>query len=270
MLALRWRAKISDTGEIEDSLHMLHTQIENEEVIERYVRNQLAPEERHAFEEHFFGCEECFEKLQTTERFVAGVRDAADRGLMGEETLSEGTQAFAAGPGKWFIWAFAVSACVGIALAAMTGWLFFNQMPKLRGQLQQTSAQLQLQQQTLAQLEQRTSPAEQPEANVPLVMLQSSRGQETTNAVLGSGAKQLIVWVEVGGTRYRNFRMDVYLQPDHLVTSLDNLHPGPYGALSASLPTDQLPTGDFRIKLTGQDPPPASLVAEYRLKIQKQ
>ena len=53
---------------------MLHSQIENEEIIERYVRSQLTPEARRAFEEHFMGCDKCFEKLQTTERFIAGIR----------------------------------------------------------------------------------------------------------------------------------------------------------------------------------------------------
>ncbi len=61
----------------------MHRQIEEEEIVERYARNQLAPEEREAFEEHFFTCDECFEKLQATERFIAGVRNATARGLLG-------------------------------------------------------------------------------------------------------------------------------------------------------------------------------------------
>jgi len=61
---------------------MLHTQIINEEVIERYVRNRLTPEERLAFEEHFFACDECFAKVQETERFVAGVCDAVEQCIL--------------------------------------------------------------------------------------------------------------------------------------------------------------------------------------------
>jgi len=61
---------------------MMHPQIEDQEIVERYVRNQLAEEERKAFEEHFFACDDCFEKLQATDRFVAGMRDAARRGLL--------------------------------------------------------------------------------------------------------------------------------------------------------------------------------------------
>ena len=61
---------------------MMHQQIEDEEIIERYVRNQLGAEERKAFEEHYFTCEECFGKLEATERFIAGVRDAGRRGYL--------------------------------------------------------------------------------------------------------------------------------------------------------------------------------------------
>ncbi len=48
----------------------------SEETIERYVRRELAEEERRSFEEHLLDCRECFEEVQTMERFVAGVINA--------------------------------------------------------------------------------------------------------------------------------------------------------------------------------------------------
>jgi len=245
---------------------MMHSEIENEEIVERYVRNQLAPEKRQAFEEHFFGCKECFEKLQTTEQFVAGVRDAADHGLLKDKSST----AFASGPGRGFMWAFAATTCTAVVLAATTGWMYLNQVHKLRGELNQTAAQLQAERRSYAELEQTTVAAEQAEANVPLVMLQASRAEEEPASVLlQPGAKRLVLWIEMGPSRYRDFRLEVFSPENHLVTSLDHLARGPYGALAASLPTSQLPTGDFRIKLTGQGPPPASLVGEYQLRIQR-
>jgi hypothetical protein len=35
------------------------------------------------------------------------------------------------------------------------------------------------------------------------------------------------------------------------------------------VPAGHLPPGDFRIKLFGEEPPPASFLAEYRLRIRK-
>src|SRR5271169_3316305 len=121
---------------------MMHPQIEDEEIIERYVRNQLAEAERKAFEEHFFGCDDCFEKLQVAERFVAGVRDAARRGVLAGEVQ---------GSNRGFIWrgwlvpAFGVSACAALVLAALSGWLYFSQLPKMREQLSQSAADLRAQ-----------------------------------------------------------------------------------------------------------------------------
>jgi anti-sigma factor RsiW len=56
---------------------MACTWIERDEVFEGYVRGTLGPEERHAFEEHFFGCEACFDKVETYRALHAELRAAA-------------------------------------------------------------------------------------------------------------------------------------------------------------------------------------------------
>ena len=245
---------------------MLHSQIENEDIVERYVRNRLAPDQRHAFEEHFLGCEGCFEKLQTTERFLAGIRDAAERGLLDDQSKD----AFAGRPGTMFKWAFSAVTCAALLLAALTGWTYLSELPKLRGELERTAARLRAEQRSRAELEQRTVPAEQAEANVPLVMLQASRaGEEPAAVLLRPGDRRLVLWIETGPSRYREFRLEVRSQDDRLVTSLDRLERGPYGALAATLPADQLTSGDIRVRVSGQSPPPASLAGEYRFRVRR-
>jgi hypothetical protein len=64
---------------------MTHQHIQDSEVIERYVRHQLTPTERLAFQEHYFNCDECFEQTQLTARFIAGVRAASSSGLLAAE-----------------------------------------------------------------------------------------------------------------------------------------------------------------------------------------
>ena len=61
---------------------MTHQEIEHQDIIERYVRNDLSATDRGAFQEHFFACDECFEQVQTTERFIAGVNHAAATGVL--------------------------------------------------------------------------------------------------------------------------------------------------------------------------------------------
>ena len=243
---------------------MLHPQIENEEIVDRYVRNQLAPAEQQAFEEHFFGCDDCFEKLQTAERFAAGMRDAAARGL-----LEIPTQSPAMARASWLWWAFAATACVALIFAALGGWAYFGQIPRLRSELRQATKSSETGQQKQAATSQ-ASPLELAEANVPLVMLQATRSAgEAASVVLKTGDRRLVLWIEPGPSRYREFRLEVYSPNDELLTSVDHLKQGPYGGLAVSLAAEQLPSGEFRITLSGQDPSPASLVGEYRLRVRR-
>jgi hypothetical protein len=242
---------------------MVHSEIEKSDIVERYVRNQLTLAEEQEFEEHFLTCDDCFEKLQTAERFAVGMRDAAEHGL-----LEAGPELQGINPG-WFAWAFAASACIALILAGLAARAYFAQMPRLRAELRQMAAQLEKEQTSRLQTEP-TVPPEIAEANVPLVMLQASRAQkETTRVVLKPNDHWLVLWIEPASSRYRDFRLDVFSSANHLVTSVDHLSLGRYGALAASLPTKQLPAGDFRITLTGQNPPPAALTGEYHLQIRR-
>lgn len=244
---------------------MLHTHIEHDEVVERYVRNRLAPEDRQAFEEHYFTCDECFEKVQSMERFAAGVRDLAERGAL--EGGAESAAYWKAAPG--LLWAFAGTSFAAVALAVVAAWGYLHQIPRLQRDLSSAVAEIRMQQQTLAQMPPGSTAGSLAEANVPLVMLQATRGEENATAVLPQNAKQLVVWIEIGPTSYRSYRIEVRSQTGQLVSSVDGLSRGPYGALAASLPAEQLQPGIFQVKLVGQNPPPASLVSEYRLQIRR-
>lgn len=244
---------------------MLHTEIKNEEVIERYVRNRLAPDERRAFEEHFFACDECFAKLQEAERFVAGVRYAAESGILAaqQEAVPSGLVA------GWLGWAFSISTSATVALAIGLLWVTFHTLPRMRALLGSTAATVQSQQQLIAKLTATPNPIDTPEANVPLVMLEAARGGETSQAIVPPGAKRLVIWVEPGPTRFSSYRMEVFSESGQRVASIDSLIRGPYGAIAASLPAGQLHAGVFRITLTGQAPPPVSLVGEYHIRIRR-
>ena len=244
----------------------MHSQIDKEEVVERYVGRRLAADERQAFEEHFFGCDECFEKVQEAERFRAGIRDASARGLFGAESPA----AFDAGPGRWLRWAFAATACTSVTLAVLAGWMYFGQIPRLRDELNREAARVTVERQARDELARTVNPAEGAEANVALVMLQASRAAEKLASItLPPAARRLILWIDIGQSRFRTFRMEVTAPDTRVIASLDHLTRGPYGALAVSLPADKLPTGSVRITLSGEDPPPIALVGDYQLSVQK-
>jgi len=240
---------------------MVHSEIETTETVGRYIRNQLSLAERQEFEEHFLACDECFEKLQAAERFAVGMRDAAERGLLDARPQLQGTNP------RWFVWAFAATACLAMIFAGLAAWAYFGQVPHLRSELRQTEAQLEKQPQRRTE---QAVPIEEAEAYVPLVMLQASRAEgEMPKLILEPDDNRLVLWIEPGPSRYRDFRMEVFSSDNKLVTSVDHLRLGRYGALAASLPTKHLQAGDFRITLTGQYPPPAALAGEYHLEIRR-
>lgn len=249
---------------------MMHAEIEDQEIIERYVRNQLAPQERLAFEEHFFDCQECFEKVQATERFAAGIRDAASRGLLGDPRSADYLRV----PSFWSTWMFptlTASSCAAVALAVFAAWTLFFQLPKFRRQLNQAAADLSAQREAMAVLEKQIASSAQAETNVPLVMLQATRDAEAppNNAVLSPDAKHLTLWIELSSSSTGAFRLEIATADGHLIETLQNLKRNTYGALVVSLPAEMLQSGIYTVRLSRQEPSPATLVEEYRLRIRR-
>jgi hypothetical protein len=156
-----------------------------------------------------------------------------------------------------------------MALAAAAGWLYFGEIPKLRGDLTRAERLLEAERQAGNDRARSETIVDTAEGNVALVMLQASRSDEKATTVLPAGAKRLIVWIDLAPSRFRTFHLDVTTSDDRRIASLDRLERGPYGAISVSLPADTLPTGNVRIRLSGEDPSPAALIGDYQLNIQK-
>lgn len=114
---------------------MNHQEIEENEIIERYVLHQLAAHERRVFQEHYFSCDECFAKAQMKARFIAGVRDESRSGVFAKSAFATST---ATPKAPWLGWlkpAFTLAAVALLLLAVALGWLLLNQLPKLREEL---------------------------------------------------------------------------------------------------------------------------------------
>ena len=55
---------------------MNHLQIEELDLVNRYLLGRLPAEEQSRFEEHFVDCQECLERLETSASFRRGVKTA--------------------------------------------------------------------------------------------------------------------------------------------------------------------------------------------------
>ncbi len=58
---------------------MDHTEAANQSAVEKYLLGELGPEERDAFEEHYFTCEECATDLRVTASFITHAKKELSR-----------------------------------------------------------------------------------------------------------------------------------------------------------------------------------------------
>jgi hypothetical protein len=268
---------------------MTHQEIEQKEIIELYVSDRLGHEERTAFEEHFFACDECFEKVQMTERFVAGVRYGAQAGLL------EGVESVAPRWPAWLKPAFAAAAAACLLLAVALVWLVIYRIPQLdektaqerqqrerveeesREKIERLNEQLQSEQQQRADLEKELASAragnQNPapsgmEANPPMITLESSREAATNEITLSAVARSLIIWLDVGpDDRFALYRLEIHDKDNHLIQTINGLRKNSDGGLTLILPARIFQTGKYRLKLYGSNG--QSLVAEYLLQVRK-
>jgi hypothetical protein len=267
---------------------MTHQEVQQQELAERYVRHQLAPAERRAFQEHFFACAECFEQVQTLARFVAGVRQAARQGQLAELT-----------PQKEAWWANLVSpllilsATAALVMALTAAWLFFRTNPASQQQLahepqssptapgtpapvtpQPTASatpvpppKLEDQRDLLAQ---NRPPAEAP-TKPPVVLLDSSRDASASSnqLILPTTATRAILRLEIEpGSGYASLECQVYDSARRLVTTASG-KPSPRGMVTINLSASPLQNGKHLVKCSGVKVGQRVLVGEYDLNVRR-
>jgi hypothetical protein len=123
---------------------MEHETVTPSRAVERYVLGEMVPDERDAFEEHFFACRDCAEDIRYASAFVANARAALD-----EQRLTRPVQT-ARERRDWFAWlrpAWA-PAFAGVLLALL-GYQSMVRMPALQARVAALSAPRQVISQTL-------------------------------------------------------------------------------------------------------------------------
>jgi hypothetical protein len=231
---------------------MTHDQV-SEGTIERYVRRELAEEDRRSFEEHLLDCPECFEEVQIIERFVAGVRDAARTGRLPQTASRE--------PLRWLTPALA--AALAAVLIGSGVWVMVLRN-SLRESLEaRNTLARQLEQADLAT----AARAEVAAGNLPIAVLRTERGtgNEATLQVPAS-AREVALWMDVEPDgRYRTFSIVVLDAGGRTIEKVAGLARNGEGALAVTLPAAKLPAGRYKIELSSESP--ARLLASYWLRV---
>lgn len=286
---------------------MNHQEIEENEIVERYVLHQLAADERRAFQEHYFACDECFEKARMKARFIAGVRGECRSGVFIESAFETSEAAPAASWLGWLKPAFTLAAVAALVLAVALGWLLLNQIPKLREELAREKqarerierdtrqsvsrakeeveserrklemergerAKLQSRMEELArnQTQQLFNSKIATQANVPIVVLEAVRdSQPGANQIkLPANANHLTLWQEVEpGNRFDSFQLQIFDASNRQVQTIRGLKANSYGALAASVSAKPFQTGKYLVKLYGVKGRQREFVGEYDLNV---
>jgi len=269
---------------------MTHREIQDGEIIERYVRRQLPPDERRAFQEHYFACDECFEQTQTMARFVAGVRQASRKGLFAEN-VSE--------PAPWrrrlFTPAFGFAAAAALALVVAIGWFMFRQPASPRRELAREQQPSPSPGQTRSP-EQNTarSASPSPERNerpklpklpeledqrdllaqnrAPDVLLESARDTSAggNQLTLPANAGSAILRIEVEpGSPFTGIQFQIFDSSKRLVATASSGKANARGAVAVRIPAQGLQSGKYLVKCYGVKGGQSELIGEYDLNIRR-
>lgn len=234
---------------------MIRHQEVSEEMIERYIRRELAGEERRTFEEHLLECPDCFAEVEIAERFAAGVRNAVRVGHL--------PQSAAPAAPRWL----AVALAAGLAAVLVSGGVWIIALRRSLGESLQARQALESQ---LAEARRKPAqPLEIAAGNLPIAILKADRaaGGESVLQV-PAGAQEIALWMDVEpGDRYRSFAVVLTGATDVLVAVRGLVRNGE-GAVAAVLPAAKLPPGRYTVRLSSESPP--RLLAQYNLRITMQ
>lgn len=267
---------------------MNHHEIEQQDIIERYVRHQLKPDERRAFQEHYFACDECFAAVESTAKFIAGVQRSARVGALAEnarEVASVAVPWWA----SFFKPAFALGALACVLLAVTLGWLVLRSSPQLQNNIarEQPSAQPSStatappaptagttspsptateksgRDQLDNQLAQNRLPEKGATVSVSLDATRDAKGG--AQAKLPDNATALRLQVEVAVGAYTSYELQLFAPGGQLLKTASGLKANSQGTLTATIATPQLAVGKYRAKLFGLKNQQKDFVGEYDL-----
>lgn len=144
---------------------MDHNQVRSEDFVERYVAGRLSPADEAEFEEHYFGCGECFREVQLTERIVAGLETR-------QKDEPETRTAEGLGWLRRFIDFLSGGSTMPVLAATATVLVMFLAYPAWRGAVM------------MPELQDAVSRLEQPRANIQSVQLRQERAGESFAATV--------------------------------------------------------------------------------------
>lgn len=203
--------------------------IEDNLLIERYLRGDLKKEEREAFEERFLSSPELLDQLEAAERLQEGLLDVGAVEEPGPSGTVITPRLAAITPRL----AMAASVLLAVSLA-VSGTLFLENR-----QLSEEAAQF------------ASVPA--PVQIVPLHTTRGATSAATVNTItLEQGSGQLVLMLESAMQPYHHYRAVVLRLPEsEPLLELGGLQPGYQEMIALALPAHLMKPGEYRVELEG-------------------
>jgi anti-sigma factor RsiW len=194
---------------------MDHSRIEEHNLIDRYVRGTLPVDERAEFEEHFVDCAACQEQIEVAKSLRLAVRES-----VAETRVSSG----------WRWTAIAACACLGIALAASSMFLFERQ--SARSELASLRSSLD---------------------RAPVVFgLSLSRDASEPRAVtIPAEPRWMVFLAEIDATRYSRYRAALIGGRGEETWSKEGIEANSPDSISVAVPSAALHPGAFTLVVSG-------------------
>lgn len=265
---------------------MDHNYIDEFDIVERYLASRLAEGETAEFEEHFVDCLECVGRLETTKAFVDGLRRvASDRAAAGPDRSNEilvterstvSRKAFAATAGALSLIIIA-AAVLAFAQArryraeadqarnASTQWesryeeerqssaAAEKHRQESESELTEQIAQLK----TELERKKDAGPATTGEANVAVLALSATRGNDASSGTLNEvflsrSSRSVLLSVQLEGEReLKTYRMTIESDQHQPIWKMGGFRPNAYNSLLASLSSTLFRAGKYLLTLDG-------------------
>jgi hypothetical protein len=285
---------------------MDHKHIDEFDIVERYLTGKLAAGETTEFEEHFVGCLQCVDRLETTKAFIEGLRLVAiEREPASVSSIPIGL--------PWNLRyttsrkAFAVAACVLLLVVVAGAVLVFTQIRRFRFEADQArSASAQWERRfeeerqlsaTMASARQESErelteqvarlraelenkreqePAKSAQVNVPILELSSTRGSErspgSTNKIsLPRSSTSFFLSLPLEGEGgYKSYRMSILDNQKQVIWQGGGVKANAYNSLGVIFDTHLFRSGQYLLTVDGvAGDGSISVVGKYSFRVRK-
>jgi hypothetical protein len=202
---------------------MDHLRIEEQNLIDRYVRGTMPAAERAEFEDHFVDCMECQQQIEIAKSLRQAIRESVTEQAHRRQRQASGW--------RWM----AIAACAGLVIALAASAVILSQRDRARSDL------------ASARLSQERSP-------VVFGLSLSREATEPRDIAVPSEPRWMVFQAEIDATRYSRYSATVIGSRGEEIWMQDGIQPNSPDSVSVAIPPGTLHPGAYTLAVSGAQP----------------